>query len=107
MIRLKRVTFAFTIVAVAFYAMVFAAWKMGGPAISPRLLRRIETERATKAEVLRMLGKPKYAEDDELWIYERWWNFGWVEVSFDGSGRVDSINDESPYPDWKLWPFGE
>lgn len=58
------------------------------------------------AEVKSVLGEPvvvygeshPYSNSWTTWIYERRFNPGWVEVSFNADGNLDSINDESPCP---------
>ena len=51
----------------------------------------------TKDAVHDVMGKPE-SIDDDMWIYSRPLNAGWVEMWFDEDGRLDGINDESVFP---------
>jgi hypothetical protein len=66
-----------------------------GPVVPYHLLRNIEG--ATKDDVVRILGKPSDGGATRTWIYTRWPNQGWVGVTFDDSGRVSEVNDESVF----------
>lgn len=65
------------------------------PAVPIWKLKQVETG-MTKQQVRDVLGEPQDIGDGE-WTYSEWGNPGWVEISFDRSGRVTHINDESAF----------
>jgi hypothetical protein len=75
--------------------LTIAFWYCAGPVIPQALLRRV-VPGTPKEEIVRLLGQPS-AVDNRQWIYDRWANPGWVEISFGEDGRVQSVNDESPF----------
>ena len=50
----------------------------------------------SQSEVRTILGSPQ-EEREEQWFYSRWGNPGYVAVSFDTSGHVIDVNDESAF----------
>jgi len=72
------------------------AWWILGPVIPAKTL--FDLRGATQADVRRVLGDPTEIREPEVWIYKRQGNPGWVEIAFDASGRVWSINDEQVDP---------
>ena len=53
----------------------------------------------TKEEVRKVLGEPRRIREQEaVWEYSRWGNAGYVDIHFDGVGKLQSVNDESVFP---------
>jgi hypothetical protein len=67
------------------------------PPIDRKLLSRI-TPGMTRSQVSTILGPPHDTQGSNQWEYSRWGNAGWVEISFDATDRVRSVNDESVFP---------
>ncbi len=95
----KRANLAvlFGLLVVIGVAILSAFYIVTGPVIPRSYLRQLKPG-MTKSEVSAILGPPPVVQHDQAWVYSRWGNAGWVEVYFDGEGRFDHINDESPIP---------
>jgi hypothetical protein len=72
------------------------AWLLFGPVIPFRDLHSLYG--ASRDDVAEALGHPTAIQNDSEWIYTRWPNQGYVGVTFDQSGRVIVVNDESVFP---------
>lgn len=93
----KRLCFGTALSSIVIFGLMIVARDVGGPVLSKKMLVAISG--ATKEEVLRRLGNPSDIVDDDVWVYSRLGNPGWVEVNFH-NGIVDHINDESSFPGW-------
>ena len=80
----------------AVLSLIGAAWWIGGPVISARTLKALRG--TTQADVRRILGEPNEIMPDGDWIYDRPPNPGWVAISYDEGGSVQSVNDEQVDP---------
>jgi len=80
----------------AVVSLIGAAWWIGGPVISAGTLKALRG--STQADVRRILGEPNEIMHDGDWIYDRPPNPGWVAISFDEGGSVQSVNDEQVDP---------
>ncbi|MBX3451093.1 MAG: outer membrane protein assembly factor BamE [Planctomycetaceae bacterium] len=75
---------------VAWQCVVYAI----GPVIPRARLGKIK-EGMSKEEVVRILGEPAVRGPE--YVYEKPFNPGYVQVTFDPGGRVRYVNDESVF----------
>lgn len=77
--------------------LCWAAWMIVGPVIPAQTLKSLRG--ATQADVRRILGEPSEVQSDGTWVYDRPPTQGWVQISFDDDGLVQSVNDEQAMPE--------
>ena len=93
--RLRSLLLAFGLVAVALGLGRFVHSAVGP--IFPRSVLDKLAPGMTKAQVQSLVGPPARTYGEDQWQYQRAFNPGWVEIWFDGDGKLLDVNDESIY----------